>query len=162
MDGHGKARFQWIVELTQRVPEYLDWNERNSGRGSERTQPDYYFRGGCTLIIDAESGELLYSIKKDLTPRRRQLQRRYMEQLMNSHVAGLVREKHTEPFAVLHRSELDSASSETSLDSADMVNQPFNAWFRISEADAKRDPFFQKHYGFDDPSKRWRQIESVK
>jgi hypothetical protein len=35
--------------------------------------------------------------------------------------------------------------------------QPFEGWFRVSEADARGRPFFTKHYGFE--GEDWRRIE---
>ena len=45
-DWEGRPRFQWIVELTQRLPQFLDPADAKK-RGAV---PDYYFRGGCTLF----------------------------------------------------------------------------------------------------------------
>jgi len=105
VDSKGKSHFQWIIEVTQRIPEYLspdDATARNVG-------PAYYFRGGATLLVDAESGRLRYSIRKSLDgedgKRRRERQRQYMTDVANrslyaTYFRGLSDE---EPFAALHR-----------------------------------------------------------
>jgi hypothetical protein len=100
-DWEGLPRFQWVIELTQRVPEYAE-----PGGGPDR-EPDYYFRGGCTLVVDAETGKVRYSIKKPLTADRRERQRRYLLEEGNATRAatqiGGVGQDHSEPFAILHR-----------------------------------------------------------
>ena len=45
---------------------------------AEGAAPDYYFRGGCTLLVDAETGKVRYSIKKPLDDARKERQRRYL------------------------------------------------------------------------------------
>jgi hypothetical protein len=102
-DREGTPRFQWIVELTQRVPQYLEAEaERPEGAPA-----DYYFRGGCTLVIDAETGKVRYSIKKPLDAARKDRQRRYLledgnEGLAATYLGGITSDDN-EPFALLHR-----------------------------------------------------------
>jgi hypothetical protein len=105
-DWQGRPRFQWIIELTQRIPEYdPEFSREDAG-------PDYYFRGGTTLVVDAETGMVRYSIKKPLNERRRERQRHYYledgnEGLAATYFGGVGRD-HNEPFALLHRSiEMD-------------------------------------------------------
>jgi hypothetical protein len=105
-DWEGRPRFQWIIELTQRIPEFDPEFPRPDG------EPDYYFRGGTTLVVDAETGVVRYSIKKPLNDRRRQRQRSYYleegnESLAATYFGGVGRDQ-GEPFAMLHRSiEMD-------------------------------------------------------
>ncbi|HUE86529.1 MAG TPA: hypothetical protein VMO26_10665 [Vicinamibacterales bacterium] len=99
----GTRHFQWNIELTQRVPQFLDQSElRQAGAA-----PDYYFRGGCTLIVDAETGKVRYSIKKPLNERRKERQRRYFVEEANQNLAatyfGGIASEENEPFAMLHR-----------------------------------------------------------
>jgi AAA ATPase-like protein len=96
-DWNGQSRFQWVVELTQRIPQ-----------GGNGGRPDYYFRGGCTLLVDAEVGKVRYSIKKPLDDEERmELQRRYLQDDANESLAatylgdGMI--EGVEPFAMLHR-----------------------------------------------------------
>jgi hypothetical protein len=102
-DWEGRPRFQWVIELTQRVPQFID----GDGEASESREPDFCFRGGCTLVVDAETGKVRYSIKKRLTEARRERQRRYLLEDGNASLAatyfGGIAEERNEPFAMLHR-----------------------------------------------------------
>ncbi|MEO7997778.1 MAG: hypothetical protein ABI852_10045, partial [Gemmatimonadaceae bacterium] len=102
-DWEGRPQFQWIVELTQRIPQYVDGDSTNPSGG----EPDYYFRGGCTLVIDASTGKLRYAIRKRLDKNRQQKQREYLtgvgnETLAATYFGGVGGDVH-EPFAMLHR-----------------------------------------------------------
>jgi hypothetical protein len=97
MDWNEQARLQWVIELTQRVPQ-----------GGNGAAPDYYFRGGCTLLVNAEDGKVRYSVKKPLDDEeRKERQRRYLEDEANESLAatyfGDVTKEGAEPFAMLHR-----------------------------------------------------------
>jgi len=103
VDWEGKPVFQWVIELTQRVPQYLH------GDAELRTgdPPDYYFRGGCALLVDAQTGKVRYSIRKRLDDARRARQRRYFvdggsRSLAATYFGGVASEDR-EPFAMLHR-----------------------------------------------------------
>jgi hypothetical protein len=98
VDWQGKAHFQWVIELTQRIPEYLD--------GKHTGKPDYYFRGGSTLLVDAVTGRVRYSIKKRIDNKaRRDRQRQYMSDVANQslHATYFRNSRDREPFAALHR-----------------------------------------------------------
>ena len=102
-DWEGRPRFQWVIELTQRVPEY----DHPDGSVKDGQDADYYFRGGCTLVVEAETGKVRYNIKKRLDDARRERQRRYLledgnESLAATYFGGIGREQN-EPFAMLHR-----------------------------------------------------------
>jgi len=102
-DLEGNRHFQWIIELTQLVGQYLD----AEGERPVDARPDYYFRGGCTLVVDGETGTVRYSIKKPLDQARKERQRRYVLEEGNENLAatylGGVGSDENEPFAVLHR-----------------------------------------------------------
>jgi hypothetical protein len=102
LDWWGKPTFQWVIELTQRIPQYFDEAERTTGAA-----PDYYFRGGCTLVVDAQTGKVRYSIKKKLDEARKARQRQYFLDEGNRSLAatyfGRVASDDREPFAMLHR-----------------------------------------------------------
>lgn len=74
-----------------------------------KSSPLMKFRGGCTLILDLDTRELLYSVKKDIgDPVRLATHREYRQELMTD---GSMRATYfrqladvEEPFAVLHRS----------------------------------------------------------
>ncbi len=102
-DWEGRPLFQWVIELTQREPQY----DNPDGPVKDGQEADYYFRGGCTLVVDAETGKVQYSIRKRLSDARRQRQRRYLledgnEALAATYFGGIGREQN-EPFAMLHR-----------------------------------------------------------
>jgi hypothetical protein len=101
LDWWGKPTFQWVIELTQRIPQYFDDADRTTGAA-----PDYYFRGGCTLVVDAQTGKVRYSIKKKLDEARKARQRSYSLDEGNRTLAatyfGRVASDR-EPFAMLHR-----------------------------------------------------------
>jgi hypothetical protein len=103
MDWEGKPTFQWVIELTQRVPQYFH-GDSETRKGDP---PDYYFRGGCTLLVEAESGKVRYSIKKRLDDARKERQRRYFLEEGNRSLAatyfGGIASEDREPFAMLHR-----------------------------------------------------------
>jgi hypothetical protein len=99
-DWAGRPSLQWIVELTQRAPQCID-----PARSPE--PPDFYARGGCTLLVDAATGKVRYTIRKPLDESRVERQRRYiLEQsgtsLAATYFGGAGRED-AEPFAMLHR-----------------------------------------------------------
>ncbi len=103
LDWETRQRFQWVIELTQRIPQHLDpADEKKPG-----VPPDYYFRGGCTLMIDAETGKVRYSIKKRLDDARKQKQRQFVLEEGNRSLAatyfGRMEDDEDEPFAMLHR-----------------------------------------------------------
>jgi hypothetical protein len=97
MEWNEQARLQWVIELTQRIPQ-----------GGNGAAPDYYFRGGCTLLVDAEDGKVRYSIKKPLDDEeRKERQRRFLQDEANESLAatyfGDRMSEGAEPFAMLHR-----------------------------------------------------------
>jgi hypothetical protein len=97
MEWNEQARLQWVIELTQRIPQ-----------GGNGAAPDYWFRGGCTLLVDAEDGKVRYSIKKPLDDdERKERQRRYLQEEASESLAatyfGDVTTDRGEPFAMLHR-----------------------------------------------------------
>jgi len=69
-----------IIEMTQRRRGYLDPEKQKTVDANKDTEfldphaahwqgefrPDFTFRGGCTLLIDGESGKVRYCIKKDI------------------------------------------------------------------------------------------------
>lgn len=101
MDWEGRSNFQWVIELTQRIPQRIG-DQSDSG-----DEPDYYFRGGCTLLVDAETGKVRYSIKKKLNEARKARQRQFfLDEGSRSLAAtyfGPPGTEEREPFALLHR-----------------------------------------------------------
>jgi hypothetical protein len=103
IDWEGTPRYQWIVELTQRIPVELPASEGGRGDG----KPDFVFRGGCTLVVDAETGKVRYGIPKPLDEKRREAQRRYVTEEADRGLAatyfGGAGDVQVEPFEMLHR-----------------------------------------------------------
>jgi hypothetical protein len=101
MDWEGRPNFQWVIELTQRIP------QRIGDQADGGDKPDYYFRGGCTLLVDAETGKVRYSIKKKLNETRKARQRQFfLDEGSRSLAAtyfGPPGTEEREPFALLHR-----------------------------------------------------------
>jgi hypothetical protein len=97
-DWSGRPRFNWIVELTQRHEEFLDPKRPGS-------TPDYYFRTGSTLVIDAATAHVRYSIRKPLDPARRERQRAFQWGDARTGLAEAYfgASGTREPFAMLHR-----------------------------------------------------------
>ena len=98
-DAYGRPRLSWVVELTQSEPQWL--GKPNVG------PPDYRFRNGTTLIVDARSGRVRYGIRKPPDDDRRKQQQRFhldegSRSLAATYLGGPAREA-AEPFAVLHR-----------------------------------------------------------
>jgi hypothetical protein len=100
---NGELRFRWVIELTQRDPQYLDGRE---AAGASDELPDFYFRGGCTLLVDAQTAKVTYAIYKPLGESRKKRQREYVEAggdegLAATYFGGVLGAR--EPFAMLHR-----------------------------------------------------------
>ena len=113
----GRHIVDWVIEVTQRRPAWIDRdvqeaNERDHRRwpgGDGLPRPDFYFRGGCTLIVDAETATVRYVIRKNIDSERRLEREREFHGGANQSLhatyfvdPGTRRVK--EPFALLHRS----------------------------------------------------------
>lgn len=98
---NGELRFRWVIELTQRIPQYFD-----DAAADGHADADFYFRGGCTLLVDAQTARVTYSIRKPLSESRKKRQRDYVESggdegLAATYFGGVLGAR--EPFAMLHR-----------------------------------------------------------
>jgi hypothetical protein len=95
IDDQGRGHFQWIIEITQSIPELA-----GPAEGA------YSFRGGVTLLVDGESGQVRYGIYKYLNDEaRRKRQRQFMTEIRNQSLYATYFQDAPgqEPFAVLHR-----------------------------------------------------------
>jgi hypothetical protein len=108
-----------VVEITQQRAGYLDRGVQekvDKGKLKRPPKPDFTFRGGVTILIALESGQVRYAIGKTVkSDRRLEMQRRFYEDRHHSlgytyfgdpnlnyfKGDGLQRE----PFALLHRGE---------------------------------------------------------
>jgi hypothetical protein len=61
---NGKARTDLVIEITQRRKGYLDPDTQKEADSGEdiSAQPDFIFRGGCTLLVDPDTAEVRYCI----------------------------------------------------------------------------------------------------
>ena len=57
-----------VVEIIQKRPGYIDKSIHEAPTWvPDGEEPDFWFRGGCTLVIDQETGRLRYCIFKRIT-----------------------------------------------------------------------------------------------
>jgi hypothetical protein len=117
-DGHTITDL--VVEMTQRRRGYYDPRvQRRVDAGEmEPPDPDFFFRGGCTLLISLETGNVRYCIwKRILSQHRLDAQRRFLTQPVQpslrstyfgdprrQYFEALARGVAVEPLALLHRS----------------------------------------------------------
>jgi quinol monooxygenase YgiN len=104
---------QSIVEMVVEITQYR-WESLVEGqtviRGEEQTGEGFPFRGGCTLLVDVETGQIRYSIVKDIRNQGRlRRQRAFLQggttaSLRATYFGGTTDWEDREPFAVLHRS----------------------------------------------------------
>ena len=71
----GGLRQDLLIQITQRRPAYFDAQRQKEedarymtvgGKRPPSKRPDFWFRGGVTLIMDLESFEVRYAVKKDV------------------------------------------------------------------------------------------------
>jgi len=107
----GEFLMDAVVEITQKRPGYLDqtFNQIpfSVPNGEE---PDFWFRGGCTLIIDIETGRLRYCIYKRIDSENRyERQRAYLggdsagSSLAATYFDTVLTDETTEVFSFVHR-----------------------------------------------------------
>lgn len=104
-----------ILILTQRRPEFF--NDASKERGGLHDQParDFWFQGGCTLVLDEQSFDIRYCITKNINSTSRlRRQRAFLTgrtdaSLRATYFGGLVDGETREPFSLLHRSHQEEA-----------------------------------------------------
>lgn len=102
VDRRGVPHLQWVIEIAQEAPLFEEEAESSDECGDPRCR----FRGGATLLVDAESGRVRYSICKHLNDAgRRKRQQEYTVDSANRSLRALYARSRLEeePFAVLHR-----------------------------------------------------------
>jgi hypothetical protein len=109
----GEVCSDLIIEITQRRRGYRDpevQKKQDRSRQKQPLKPDFYFRGGCTLLIDHETESIRYIISKSVGDESRlnkQREFKYMNprpSLRSIYLGEDVGEETKEPFAILHRS----------------------------------------------------------
>jgi len=94
---------QIVITITQRRRLRIDEARPISDENS------FLFRGGCTVILDLDTLELQYAIRKRITsPNRIKRQREFLQgsvgsSLRATYFSDPLREQNAEPFAFLHR-----------------------------------------------------------
>jgi len=119
---NGRTIVDLVVELVQRRRGYLDpkkqeevddrWRglRADSDKWKNDLKEDFKVRGGCTLLIDSETGFVRYTVVKNVCSKMRLgRQREFVESGGSLQMAGpmyplMGRNSLSEPFAMLHRS----------------------------------------------------------
>ncbi|RYF75239.1 MAG: hypothetical protein EOO39_07240 [Cytophagaceae bacterium] len=110
----GEVRTDLVIIAAQRRRAYFDAVTQTAVDQGQVEPPtaDFMFRGGCTLLVDLDSGAVRYIVRKDvLDEDRLAQQRKYLQQTWLpatsdtyfSSRAQLNEEGLAEPFAMLHR-----------------------------------------------------------
>jgi hypothetical protein len=103
----GQERSDVLVEVVQRRKAFFDRELQKKVDGGQEAdaRPDFYFRGGCTLIIDPETGDLRYCIRKSVCDDSRlDEERRFRQGQFGDRVGGIYLQDGAgmSPFAFLH------------------------------------------------------------
>lgn len=112
----GQELDQLVVQLAQRRAAYFDPEEqaradRGESRGESKAEPDFWFRGGSTLLIDLKDGRLRNVVRKRIDNDERLAAERLFHGGGRNALAmdtygqfGAADARVREPFAMLHRS----------------------------------------------------------
>ena len=111
----GQTMTDLVIELTQRRRGYYETDLQKMVDDNPMDSPpphDFWFRGGCTVLVDLDRGKVRYSIRKAIqnaTDSRLVAQRAFMGgttegSLRATYFGDPRRQDSREPFALLHRS----------------------------------------------------------
>ncbi|MFL6195236.1 MAG: peptidase S8, partial [Thermoanaerobaculia bacterium] len=106
----GQTLTDLVIEITQKRHAYLNRRiQEQVDQGKIEPPPhDFWFRGGCTILIDLDHGEVRYCIGKGIArDPRLAAQREFVRSvgsLSATYFGGPRRREPAEPFALLHRS----------------------------------------------------------
>jgi hypothetical protein len=115
---NGRTILDLVVEMTQRRWGFFDPDRQAAAEKLPPTakewqgefRPDFKLRGGCTLLINSESGEVRYCVVKSiLSPARLARQRAFLSGGPGASLRAAYSPSEgraVEPFALLHRSPL--------------------------------------------------------
>ncbi len=105
----GQQLTEFVVEIVQRRKGFFDPQDQEAmDKGvvsfSDKEKPDFWFRGGCTLLIDSRSGRIRYCIKKPVLDKERfDRERAFRAQSNEEDVGGAYLDgSRRNPFAFLH------------------------------------------------------------
>jgi hypothetical protein len=106
----GQQMTELVVEITQRRRAFLDPQQQKAADKGTKfpTERDFWFRGGCTLLVDPQTGFVRYSIRKDITSNNRlERQRSFLNapdgSLRTTYFGNPKLQTLVEPFACVHR-----------------------------------------------------------
>jgi len=105
----GEAVAQWVIEVTQRRREYSDGQPPPPGESPDESREWFWFRGGCTWIVDADTGSVRYAIGKNINSAARlERQRKFLTEVSGQSLRATYfgaggKGGQAEPFALLHR-----------------------------------------------------------
>jgi hypothetical protein len=108
----GQTMTDLVIEVTQRRRGYFDPADQEQAdkvASDPPPQEDFWFRGGCTLLVDLEHREVRYLIVKDIeSADRLAAQRAFLLEPSDGSLRTLYfgdprRQTPAEPFAMLHR-----------------------------------------------------------
>jgi hypothetical protein len=108
----GQTLTDLVIEVTQKRRGYLDAADQEQADKVATDPPpkeDFWFRGGCTLLVDLEHREVRYLIVKDIeSADRLKAQREFLLEpqegsLRATYFGDPRRQTPAEPFAMLHR-----------------------------------------------------------
>ena len=64
---NGSLGLDLVIELTQRRAGYFDEDQQKQADAGRPSRPaDFWLRGGCTLLVDAGSGDIRYAVRKNI------------------------------------------------------------------------------------------------
>lgn len=103
----GQEQQDWVIEITQRRRGYLDPDIQRAvdSDAAVPPDPDFWFRGGATLLVDQLTGRIRYAVRKRIDDDERlEAQRRFLSGSTSRAGASVYfDDKVAEPFALLHR-----------------------------------------------------------
>ncbi len=109
----GELLVDLVIEITQSKAGYIDPNVQeqvDNGSMNPAPQPDFIFRGGCSLLVDPASSRIRYCIVKDILSQQRLAKQRAFltdgsgNSLRAMYFGNAAQSGLKEPFAFLHRS----------------------------------------------------------
>ena len=108
----GQMLTDLVIEITQSRPGYLDPKlQAGVDKGAIDPAPprDFTFRGGCTLLVDLETGTVRYCVIKNIRSQARLARQRAFlgtptdASLRATYFGSMLGQEAKEPFAFLHR-----------------------------------------------------------
>jgi hypothetical protein len=106
----GESVVEMVIEITQR--RWVPFDASAAETTDRSLQDGFWFRGGCTIVVNIEDRRIRYAIKKDINrTTRMERQRKFLSggavpSLQATYFGNVERDENdaTEPFAFLHGS----------------------------------------------------------